>query len=133
MNRIIQITRRYLTSMGVSLLAFLYPAMGLAQGFINDPPQVADRNPFVDLPTLLEFLRDAVGWLLAFGLIIAVGMIIWGGIKYVTAGGNQEKAGEGAKIVGYSLLGVAIMVLAFALVNIVASIFNADTTSVIGG
>jgi len=72
-------------------------------------------------------------WPWITGLIIAVGMIIWGGIKYVTAGGNQEKAGEGAKIVGYSLLGVAIMVLAFALVNIVASIFNADTTSVIGG
>ena len=120
MNRTIQITRRHLASIGAAVVSFvaLLPQVSFA---IQGPGNVPIAKSINNLEEVFDFLKVIVQWFLVFGLLLAVAMIIWGGIKYVTAGGNSEKAGDGAKIVGYALLGVAVMVLAWALVNIVAS------------
>lgn len=127
MNRISTITRRHLIP--ITLTAFNFMAFGPlgAMAALQGPPGgVPISEEFTTLEALFDFLKTVVQWILVFGLLVAVAAIIWGGIKYVTAGGNSEKAGEGAKIVGYSLLGVAIMVLAYALVNIIASVFGVN-------
>jgi len=119
-NRIIQITRRHLVSV-IATLANIMILAPTSVGAFTGPGDVPIAPGIGSIEEVFDFLKVIVQWLLVFGLLLAVAMIIWGGIKYITAGGNQEKAGEGAKIVGYSLIGVAVMVLAYALVNIVAS------------
>lgn len=74
------------------------------------------------LKDFFDFLKSLIKWLLVFSLLIGVGAIIFGGIRYVTAGGNAESAKAGTHIIGYALVGIAVMVLAFTLVNVVASI-----------
>lgn len=85
------------------------------------------------LQEFFDFLRTLVKWLLVFSLLIGVGAIIYGGITYVTAGGNTERAGKGSHIIGYALLGIAVMVLAFTLVSVVANIVGGDVSGVVGG
>lgn len=127
MKKLVNSTRGYLATAGALVFGLLTIGVSSAQGQINGPRGGAPQAPGItDLQGVFDFLKVIVQWILAFGLLAAVAMIIWGGIKYVTAGGNSEKAGEGAKIVGYALVGVAVMVLAYALVNIVASVFGVD-------
>lgn len=63
-------------------------------------------------------LRIVDFFLLFLGLI-AVIMIIYGGITYVTAAGNQEAVDKAKKIIMYAVIGIVIVLLSFALVNTV--------------
>lgn len=110
------------------LFGFVLPALGATN--LQAPEKVAATD-IGTLPELFNFVKKLIGWMLVFSLLIGVVFIIIGGITYVTAGGNTERASTGAKQIGFALLGIAIMVLAFALVNVVASIVGGTTSNVI--
>ena len=96
---------------------FMYstlPAMAQLISPTDQPGRLAEAAPggsFRDL--LLTFLNFFLGFL---GLV-AVIMIIYGGVLYVTAAGNQENIDKGKKIIMYAVVGIVIILLAFALVN----------------
>jgi TRAP-type C4-dicarboxylate transport system permease small subunit len=52
-------------------------------------------------------------------MVVAILMIIIGGFMYVTSAGSEERAKSGRKTVMYALMGVAVVILAYVLVNIV--------------
>ncbi len=60
-----------------------------------------------------------VNYFLTFLGIIAVMMIIYGGVTYVTAAGKQESIDSAKKIILYSLVGIIIILLSFAIVSTV--------------
>ncbi len=51
--------------------------------------------------------------------IIAIVMLIVGGIKYVTSGGDKQKVTDAKNTILYAVLGLVIALLAFAIVNFV--------------
>ena len=60
--------------------------------------------------------------------IIAVIMLIIGGIKYVVSGGDSKKVTDAKNTVLYAIIGLVIAFLAFAIVNFVISALpNAET------
>ena len=60
----------------------------------------------------------------ALGLlgIIAVIIILVGGFKWMTAGGNEEKVGEAKKLISAGIIGLVIIITAYA---IAAFVINA--------
>lgn len=60
-----------------------------------------------------------VNFFLGFLGILAVIMVIYGGVTYVTAAGADEAIGNAKKIILYSLVGIIIILLSFAIVNTV--------------
>ncbi len=59
--------------------------------------------------------------------IIAVIMLIIGGIKYVVSGGDSKKVTDAKNTVLYAIIGLVIAFLAFAIVNFVISALPSDT------
>lgn len=53
--------------------------------------------------------------------VIAVIMLIIGGIKYVVSGGDSKKVTDAKNTVLYAIIGLVIAFLAFAIVNFVVS------------
>ena len=53
--------------------------------------------------------------------IVAVIMLIIGGIKYVVSGGDSKKVTDAKNTVLYAIIGLVIAFLAFAIVNFVVS------------
>ena len=53
--------------------------------------------------------------------IIAVVMLIIGGIKYVVSGGDAKKVTDAKNTVLYAIIGLVVAFLAFAIVNFVIS------------
>ena len=49
--------------------------------------------------------------------VLAVFYLIWGGISYVTAGGDAEKASKGRVAITNAIIGIAIMAASFAIYN----------------
>lgn len=60
-----------------------------------------------------------VNTVLTFLGVVAVIMIIYGGMLYVTAAGAQEKIDKGKKILMYTVIGIVIIMLSFVIVNAV--------------
>jgi hypothetical protein len=69
-----------------------------------------------DLPTTIAaIIRAALGFL----GIIAVVIILYGGFKWMTAGGNTDKVDEAKKIIIQGVIGLVIVLSAFAIASFV--------------
>lgn len=60
-----------------------------------------------------RFINFALGFL---GLI-AVGIILIGGFKWMTSGGNEEKTGEAKKLLGAGVIGLIIVLASWGLAS----------------
>jgi hypothetical protein len=74
--------------------------------------------------TLIEIASRVLSFLLTIIGILAIIMLIIGGIMYLTAAGNEDQIDRGKKIVKYSLIGITIALAALVLVRQVAGFFS---------
>ncbi len=65
--------------------------------------------------TIARIIRIAMGFI-GIGM---VAMIIYGGFVYMTSGGNDEQAGSGKKAVVNGVIGLAIVLSAYALTTFI--------------
>ena len=73
-----------------------------------------------NLPTQFDFRTLAVlmvNWILAFVGLVAVAMFIVGGFMYITSQGEQGGMDKGKKTMTYAMIGIAVIMLSFAIVN----------------
>ena len=68
-----------------------------------------------------QIVLNIVNFILYFLGLIAVIMVIYGGITYVTSAGNQESVEKAKKIIMYAVIGIIIVLISFALVNTIIS------------
>ena len=61
--------------------------------------------------------------------IVAVIMLIIGGIRYVVSGGDSKKVTDAKNTVLYAIIGLVICFFAFAIVNFVISSLPSDDTA----
>lgn len=60
--------------------------------------------------------------------IIAIIMLIFGGIRYITSGGDKQKVTDAKNTILYAIVGLVIALLAFAIVNFVLGALGIDKT-----
>ena len=77
---------------------------------------------------LEETVISIVQWALGFLGLVAVIMILIGGFQWMTAGGNEEKVASAKKIISAAVIGLIIVLLAWAIV-----IFVVTQTSEVSG
>lgn len=70
---------------------------------------------------LSNTLKNATNTVLFIAGALAVIMIIYGSIRFMTAHGNEKQVESARLIVTYSVIGLIIAILAYALVNFVLS------------
>lgn len=63
----------------------------------------------------------ATNWILGFVALIAVLMIIWGGVQYLTAAGDQDRTRSGKDTITHAVMGLVIAGLAYAIVNLIVT------------
>jgi len=78
--------------------------IGLANNEISDPRVMAIN--------IVKFFMTFLG-------IIAVVIILLGGFKWMTAAGNEDKVAEAKKLLVAGIIGLAIIVSAYVIVNFV--------------
>ncbi len=73
--------------------------------------------------------RELVGRIINLALgflgLIAVVIILMGGFKWMTAGGNEDKVAEAKKLLGAGVIGLVIVLAAWALASwLIGAIYN---------
>src|SRR3990172_6994407 len=74
-----------------------------------------------------QVIGMVVNWILILAGAIAVIYLVYGGILYITAGGDAEKATKGRTAVINAIIGIVIILLALVVVNWVYSIITSGT------
>ena len=81
-------------------------------GSIESTIELSDADP-----------REAVGTLINTGLgflgIIAVAIVLWGGVLWMTAGGNSDNVDQAKKILFSGLIGLIIILMAWGIATFV--------------
>lgn len=78
------------------------------------------------IPTksVADTITDATGFILGFALMASVAVLIWGGIYYIGSSGSTEKADTAKKWIKYSLMGILIVGVSYAVVSALDTIFH---------
>lgn len=66
--------------------------------------------------------QNIILWLVTFAGIVAVVMIIFAGIKFITSGGDPKQTEGARKTLTYSILGLLLVILSFAILRFIAEI-----------
>lgn len=69
--------------------------------------------------SVFEVIKGIINLLLTIAGIISVIMIIVGGIKYTTSGGDAKAITSGKDTLVYAVVGLVISIMAYAIVNFV--------------
>ncbi|MDP3057635.1 MAG: hypothetical protein Q8N37_03920 [bacterium] len=100
-----------------SLLVF--PSVVLAQaatGWTTGPAPTG--LPTVELDVVLT---NIIIGILGFVSILGILFLVYGGIRYVTAGGNESDMEEAKKIITYAIWGLFLTASAYAIVKTVVA------------
>lgn len=100
-------------------------SLALAQGL--QPAPVPLNTAPQDLPTVIIGI---INYILGMVGIIALAFFIYGGFRYITAGGNEDTLAEAKRTLSSALIGIIIIGVAAAVVNFV---INAFTGNIGGG
>ena len=110
------------TAAAVSLLAV--PAVALAQHDTVDSAaagQGFDYSPSFEgvdsSGSLISSVINIVNAMLALAAIAAVVFIIIGGVRYITAQGDEDAVLQAKNTVIYAIIGIVIIILAAVIVN----------------
>ena len=91
----------------------LYPPLVLADVVIPNP---INATSFPDL------LNTIASWLIYLAIPVATGAIIFSGIQYMTAGGDENKLKSAKNTLTYAILGFILVLIAKGLVLAIKSI-----------
>jgi len=81
-------------------------------GCQNINPRTGNTNPRDIAERVIQFAMSFLG-------LIAVAIILYGGFKWMTAAGNDEKVDEAKKLIGAGIVGLIIIVAAYSIVTFV--------------
>ena len=109
----------------ITLIATTVLALALPFTALATPLSIEDIGGTLGLGTadLKATVINILQWVLGILALVAVIMIIMGGVWWMTAGGNEEKIEKAKKIISAAVIGLIIVMLAWAIV-----IFVANTT-----
>lgn len=120
-----KISKMLATGMSAVMLGFLYSKSVLAGSYENitaglDKTQDAAGGLEMNgvIKTIITTMLFVVG-------ILAVIMIIYGGIRYVTAHGDKTQVASAKDTVVYAVVGLVVAIVAYALVDWVVNLFQA--------
>ena len=133
MSACISKTTKRVVVVSALIFAIVFPAMVLASnsvGATDISSEACDLNPdsaacqeLDDGDRLPGIGQSIINTALYIVGILAVAMIIFAGLRYIMSGGNAKRVEQSKQILIYSVTGLIVALLAYAIVNFVLGKF----------
>lgn len=107
------------TSIPAAILAL--PASALAQGLVP--------NEIVGIDNIISVVRNAIRFVLLVAFILAFVFLIIGGIRWITAGGDEKAVGSARGMITAALIGLVVVLVSYALIVLVETFFGVTIIS----
>lgn len=113
------IKKTFYTS-GFTVLALLLPVASFAVETSLQPPFGEPTEPTYIVATIIQALLGVVG---ACTMLV----FIWGGFQMIFAGGNEERIKKGRATLMWAVIGLAIILSSYAILQYVFNVFSTAT------
>ena len=107
-------------------MTFLSTVLAQGSGTINVTP-TGDVDKIKNIGDLIS---AGIGSAFLISFLLVFVMLVWGGIQWVTSGGDKENTQKARDRITHALVGVAIIAGAWALMKVVEFFFG---ISILGG
>ncbi|MBI5147665.1 MAG: transglycosylase SLT domain-containing protein [Parcubacteria group bacterium] len=113
-------------------ILLLFPILASAQNWLGEAAQggfglVSCSGPQCTICDLLKTGSNIINFFIKLAIPLAVIFIIYGGFMIMTAGPSESRAGEGRKVLTSAVVGIAIVLGSWLILNTVFLILNAQT------
>jgi len=75
-----------------------------------------------DVTKIQTFIKSIIQILVTLAGLVSAGFFVWGGFGYITSSGNPEMLDRSKKTILYSAIGLAVVLGAFVLTNVVSDL-----------
>ncbi len=89
-----------------------------------------ERPPGFQIDDLGVLISNLIGVALIIAGILVFAYLVWGGIQWITSGGDKGKTEEARARISSALVGLAIVAAAWAVMQLVSYFFGID---ILGG
>lgn len=89
-----------------------------AQAGPGDFPNPLGTTDFSDIA------ENIIDWIINIGILIAIIMIVYSGLLFMTAAGNEEKITKARKALTWSLIGLAVLLTGRGFISIIQEILS---------
>lgn len=105
---------------GVSMKKAIMLSAVLLTSLVGATPAFAQTTGGVS--QIQTFIESIIQVMITLAGLVSVGFFVYGGFGYITSSGNPESLDRSKKTIMYSALGLAIVLGAFVLTNVVTQL-----------
>jgi len=101
--------------------------MILYGGLVSDIGQFLNQsgeNPWAGIQRMDQLVPGLINIAIIIAAVVFFFMLLFGGIKWITAGGDKEATGSAQKILTSAIIGIAVVFSAWAIKNLVYNFFR---------
>jgi len=73
--------------------------------------------------------QNVIGIIIPFGAIVLFVILMYGGIRYITAGANPRSVEAARNTITYGIIGMVVLAMAFLILVIIELLTGADITT----
>lgn len=89
---------------------------------IQPPKSIGAIN--TDVNTLIAFIINAI---IVVGIVLSLIFLLWGGIRWITSGGDKAKVDTARGTIVAAIVGLIIVILAWVIINAVLGVLGAGS------
>lgn len=119
--------KKFFSMMAIAFMLVVPVAVGAQFGVEDADFDTLGGSGDADLK---ETITTVMQWLFGFLGLLAVFIILWGGFKWMTAGGDEDKVGEAKNILKAGVIGLIIILSSYMIASFV---FNEVNDQLLGG
>lgn len=99
-------------------------SVALAQGNIDIQPNAGGRVSLDAIDNIGDLISAGIGAAFLIAGILVFIMLIWGGIQWITSGGDKENTQKARDRITHALVGLTIIAGAWALMQLIQFFFG---------
>ena len=112
---------------------FIIPVISIA-AVLAAPATVLAANDLVPntllhIDNVVSVIRAIIQFILVVAFVLAFIMLLIGGIRWITAGGDEKAVGSARNMITAALIGLVIVLVAYALIRLVETFFGVSIIS----
>lgn len=86
-------------------------------------------NEIKGIDNIVAVVRAIIQFILVIAFVLAFIMLLIGGIRWITAGGDEKAVGSARNMITAALIGLVIVLVAYALIKLVETFFGVNIIS----
>ena len=118
--------KKILSLASLQIASLVWPVAALA---VEDNTKIVPEETLGEITDIVSIIRAVVQFILVVAFVLAFIMLLIGGIRWITAGGDEKGVAGARNMITAALIGLVIVLVAYAIILLVETFFGVSIIS----